>query len=222
MLPIETCTPLTLKKLCIDNIDLRYAADTYMRLIRFSALESLIIGGCVGADAVFSQMSKPHLRPARLKKIRWFHEETSEPHAIEAFEGLLESITGLEILHVDINNLRGLPGASAVAHHGKTLKCLSIRSRMESHTTLYERDGFDEICNNCTELQQLSMTFPPTSVSDANRNTEFNTYLVTLLLTFSSFLLQETDLTKQRTRDLRASYASMFLNWISFLHSVYF
>ena len=92
---------MILKKLSIDNIDLRYAADTYMKFIQFSALESFVVGGCRGADTVFAQMSKPHLRPTKLKKIRWFHgEEGSEAHALEAFDGLLEAITGLEILHV--------------------------------------------------------------------------------------------------------------------------
>lgn len=97
-MPFETCTtPMTLKKLTIDNVDLRYAADTYMKFINFSALESFVVGGCVGADAVFAQMSKPHLRPGKLKKLRWFHEAVNEPHALEAFEGLLEAITRLEV-----------------------------------------------------------------------------------------------------------------------------
>lgn len=88
---------MTLKKLTIDNNDLRYAADTYMKFIQFSALESFVVGGCIGADAVFAQMSKPHLRPGKLKKLRWFHEAPNEPHALEAFEGLLEAIAGLEV-----------------------------------------------------------------------------------------------------------------------------
>lgn len=50
-MPFDTCTtPMTLKKLTIDNIDVRYAADTYMKLIDFSALESFVIGGCSGAE----------------------------------------------------------------------------------------------------------------------------------------------------------------------------
>lgn len=179
MMPFETCSPIILKKLSIDNIDLRYAADTYMKFIKFSALESLVIGGCQGADTVFAQMSKPHLRPTKLKKIRWFHaEETSEIHALEAFDGLLESITGLEILHVDIKNFGGLPNTTAIAHQGKTLTILGIRSRTASSNTMrYESHQLDEICTACTELRQLSITFPTTSVSDARPSSEFKTYL---------------------------------------------
>lgn len=175
MLPFETCTPIVLKKLSIDNIDLRYAADTYMRFIKFSALESLVIGGCLGADAVFAQMSKPHLCPIKLKKLRWFHREnSSETHALEAFDGLLESIHGLEILHVDVRSFNGLPKHTAVANHGKTLRVLGIRSQTASSDLLeYDSYQFDRICTACTELRQLSITFPNTCVSDAKPSTDF-------------------------------------------------
>ena len=179
-MPFSTCTtPMTLKKLTVDNIDLRYAADTYMKFIKFSALESLVVGGCVGADAVFAQLSKPHLRPTNLKKLRWFHEASGEPHVLEAFEGLLEAITGLEVLHVDTNNIAGLPKASAISNHGKSLRILGIRSRMPATAILlYENDQFEEICNHCLELRQLGITFPITSVSDAEPSDDFTTYLV--------------------------------------------
>lgn len=180
MMPFETCTPIVLKKLSIDNIDLRYAADTYMKFIKFSTLESLVIGGCQGADAVFAQMSKPHLRSNKLRKIRWFHgEELTETHALEAFDGLLEAINGLEILHVDIKHFNGLPNPTAIAHHGKTLRVLGIRSRTaQGNPMRYDSDQLDEICTACTELRQLSLTFPSTSVSDAHPSSEFKQHLV--------------------------------------------
>ena len=179
-LPFDRCTsPMQLKKLTLDYVDLRYAADTYMKFIDFRSLESFVVGGCTGADAVFAQMSKPHVRPPRLKKLRWFHEAVGETHALEAFEGLLEAISGLEVLHVDTNNIAGLPKAAAISHHGKTLQILSIRSRMPATAILlYESDQFEEICNNCLELRQLGITFPTTFVSDAEPSSDFTTYLV--------------------------------------------
>ena len=179
MMPFETCTPMILKKLIIDNIDLRYAADTYMKFINFSALETFYIGACRGADTIFAQMSKPHLRPTKLKKIRWFHGEETETHTLEAFDGLLEALSGLEILHVDIKNFGELPNPTAIAHHGKTLQILGIRSRTASSNPMsYENDQLDEICTACTELRQLSITFPTTSVSDARPSVEFKQALV--------------------------------------------
>ncbi|MCJ1274043.1 hypothetical protein MMC21_001837 [Puttea exsequens] len=177
-MPFDRCTdPMILKKLSIDNIDLRYAADTYMKFIKFNALESLVIGGCTGEDAVFAQLSKPHLRPTKLKKLRWFHEDDNENHALEAFEGLLEATAGLEVLHVETNNLGSLPKAGAIGHHGKTLQILGVRNRMPQGLVMYEPDQFEEICTSCLELRQLSVTFPNTSVSDAFPSSEFKAFL---------------------------------------------
>jgi len=43
---------------------------------------------------------------------------------------------------------------------------------------MYESEQFEEICNNCLELRQLGITFPITSVSDAEPSSEFTAYLV--------------------------------------------
>lgn len=208
-MPFDRCTtPMALKKLTLDNVDLRYAADTYMKIIQFSALESLVVGGCTSPDAVFAQMSKPHLRPTKLKKLRWFHEAAGDPHALEAFEGLLEAITGLEVLMSDTSNIAGLPKAAAISHHGKTLQLLSIRSRMPSPAiSLYESDQIEEICNNCLELRQLSITFPITSVSDAEPSSDFTTYLVMTLCSPCYYLLTTVPALMQ---EIAASYNNQF------------
>lgn len=190
MNPLENCAPVRLRKLTIDNIDVRYAADTYMKAIDFSCLESIVIGGCPGVDAMFAQMSKAHIRPNRLKKLRWFHESLTEPyarvepHALEAFEGLLEGLLGLEIIHMDISNIGGLPKPSAITHHAKTLKILAVRSRMAisqasfDAVQCYEQDEFNEITTGCTELRQLSVATPRTNVSRPKPYLEFTTFMV--------------------------------------------
>ena len=82
-------------------------------------------------------------------------------------------------MHVDINNINGLPNALAISHHDKTLEVLEIRSRMPTEIILlYDIEQFEELCNNCLELRQLSITFPITSVSEAEPSSLFTTYLV--------------------------------------------
>lgn len=138
----------------------------------------------MGADILFSQLSKPHLRPSKLKNLRWLQEDTNEPHALEAFEGLLEGLSGLEILHIDINNMQVLPKPAALAHHGKTLKSLFVRSAANTSAAnsprinTYETHEFDVICTGCTELRQLSVTFPPTVVSHAVLDSDYKSFLV--------------------------------------------
>ena len=179
MMPFEKCNPISPKKLTIESIDLRYAADTYMKLIKFSALESLVIGGCQGASTVFAQMSKPSLRPNNLKKIRWFHgEDINENDALNAFDGLLEAISGLEELMVDVANFRALPNHTAIVRHGKTLQVLGVNGRTDTSSLLrYETNQLNEICTACTELRQFSITFPTTSVSHARPNPDFRASL---------------------------------------------
>lgn len=41
--PFDSCTPMVLKNLSLENIELRHAADTYMKVITFSTLEDLQI-----------------------------------------------------------------------------------------------------------------------------------------------------------------------------------
>ena len=186
MLPLEDCTPIRLKKLTIDNIDIRYAVDTYMKAMDFTCLESLVIGGCPGADALFAQLSKPSFRPNRLKKIRWFHETSAEPHALESFEGLLEGLLGLEVIHVDLRNIGGLPKSSAITHHAKTLRILALQSRTRHDNAhfysldCYKQEEFDEITTECAEIHQLSIATPKTDVSDAKPSSEFTSFLVCL------------------------------------------
>lgn len=43
MLPFESCKPMAIRNLSFDNIELRYAADTYMKVFTFTTLEDLQI-----------------------------------------------------------------------------------------------------------------------------------------------------------------------------------
>ena len=149
----------------------------------FTETGRLIAIRCVGADVVFSQLSKPHLRPSKLRVFRWLQEEINEPHALEAFEGLLEGLSRLETLHVEIKNMLTLPKPSALIHHGKTLTSLFVHSQPSSSTEVhtYETQEFDEICTNCTELRQLSISFPSTSVSHPHPSPDYKTFLVCIL-----------------------------------------
>ena len=72
-----------------------------------------------------------------------------------------------------------VPNALAISHHDKTLEVLEIRSRMPTEIILlYDIEQFEELCNNCLELRQLSITFPITSVSEAEPSSLFTTYQV--------------------------------------------
>ena len=57
-MPFEKCTPLAIRDLTLQKINLRYAADTYCRVIDFRAIKALRVFGCSGADSLFAELSK--------------------------------------------------------------------------------------------------------------------------------------------------------------------
>ena len=176
--PFDRCSPHMLTWLRLEHISLRYAADTYLRVIKFSVLKSLELYQCDGAENLFAQLSKPHIRPGQLKHLHWIQRNINESHVLEAFEGMLESLLGLETLLIEIDTIDNLPKAKAITHHGKTLKYLSIHVQSINNTLNYEPAEFTDICTSCPELVQLSVAFPNTSVDSAEASPDYATFLV--------------------------------------------
>ena len=56
MLPFESCTPMVLKSVSFDSIELRYAADTYMKIMNFHLLEDLEIHESVKTSEMISRI----------------------------------------------------------------------------------------------------------------------------------------------------------------------
>jgi hypothetical protein len=150
-----------------------------MRIIKFSGLEKLEIRNCAGAEAVFAQLSKPHLRPTKLRSLRWMDDGKSEAHALEAFEGLVESINSLETLHLYVSNMRALPKISSIVQHKKTLRSLSIHSQgnRDQPVFAYEIDDYSRLTVECCNLRQLSIMFPKTAI-DHDLSPDFAAFLV--------------------------------------------
>ena len=131
---------------------------------------------------MFSQLSKPHLRPSRLESLRWMDDDKSDAHSVEAFEGLLESISGLKTLDVYINRVESPPRMTPILHHKGTLLSLSIHSQQSREIQhYYAEDNFGVLCSECSKLRQLSITFPRTSAEGAIFAPEFLSYVVSNL-----------------------------------------
>ena len=147
--------------------------------MKFSSLEQLEICDCAGADGLFAQLSKPHIRPNRLKTLRWMDDCSAEPHGLEAFEGLLEGLSSLVTIHVYVNNLMALPKVTTITRHSSTLRSLSIHTQ-ESSTAphCYSDADFSKICTDCSEIRELSVMFPKSNIEGLNPSDEFEAFLV--------------------------------------------
>ena len=181
MMPFESCTPLALKVLQLDNINLRYVSNSYLRVINMPALADLSIWECPGADALFAELSKPHLRPSHLKTLRFCHHDDDQYYGLDALEGFLRSITGLVTLRIDISNTRELPKDDCITKHSASLESLSIfASKSDADFFQYSTGVLSRMCSACTGLHQLSIAPPsrPATLGNSASIENFETFLV--------------------------------------------
>ncbi len=121
------------------------------------ALEELSIWERPGADALFNELNKPHLRPLHLKTLRFYHHEDDQHYGLGALQGFLRSTSGLVTLHTEISNTQGLPKAECIVKHSASLESLSVNvSKTDMDIFQYCPYVFTVICGTCRRLRQLS------------------------------------------------------------------
>ncbi|KAH7015982.1 hypothetical protein B0J12DRAFT_418907 [Macrophomina phaseolina] len=167
MIPLESCKPLALTELTLQNVHLRYSAETWCRAIKFSALKKLAIFDCPGACTLFAELSKPNKLPRSLETLEFKHEDNRESDALHALDNFLCLVTGLKAITIDISNVKELPAAAGIIRHGKTLKMLNVHANaadLLEDEYVYTSVDFEAICRECSELEQMSVGFPATSI----------------------------------------------------------
>jgi hypothetical protein len=108
MQPFAQCTPLALKEITLQKINLRYAAETYCRLINFHTVKSIRIFACPGADALFAELSKSTKLPEKLETLEVKHEDNTEQDMSGALDGFMCLVTGIKTLTIDFTNAKSL------------------------------------------------------------------------------------------------------------------
>jgi len=169
--PFENCTPLSLKDLTLQKINLRYAADTYCKFVDFRNLKAMRLFGCPGADSLFAELCKSTKLPQKLETLEFKHDDNPENDALNALDGFLCLVSGIKILTLDICYAKQLPSSNGITRHSKTLIELNVhasRGDGEEEELVYDLDDFEKICKSCTLVEQLSAAFPATSVIRAH------------------------------------------------------
>ncbi|KAF1985842.1 hypothetical protein K402DRAFT_421767 [Aulographum hederae CBS 113979] len=169
--PFESCTPLQLRDLTLQKINLRYAADTYCKFVDFRSIKALRIFGCSGADSMFAELSKSTKLPERLETLEIKHDDNQENDTLNALDGFLCLVSGIKVLTMDICYAKALPSSAGITRHSRTLQELNVhasRGDGEEEELVYEYDQFEKICTECTQIEQLCAAFPATSVIRAH------------------------------------------------------
>lgn len=168
MHPFAECTPLALKEITLQKLGLRYAADTYCKIIDFRTVKGIRIFSCTGTDALFAELSKSTKLPQKLETLEVKFTDNAESDGLSALDGFLCLVAGIKVLTLDYSNVNNLPAFAGITRHGKSLKQVSVHaSRVPEESDdelVYDYASFSAICKDCTLLEQLSMAFPTVSV----------------------------------------------------------
>jgi hypothetical protein len=168
MQPFAKCTPIALKEITLQKLKLRYAADTYCKIIDFRSVQSIRIFACSGADALFAELSKSTKLPTKLETLEVKHDDNPDNDGLGALDGFMCLVSGIKILSLDLTSSRSLPAAAGIIRHSKTLKQLNVHASLGSDSCdeelVYDYASFSQICHECPLLEQLSVAFPSVSV----------------------------------------------------------
>ncbi|KAJ4312828.1 hypothetical protein N0V94_007252 [Neodidymelliopsis sp. IMI 364377] len=166
MQPFAKCTPLALKEITLQKLGLRYAADTYCKIIDFRTVRSIRTFSCTGTDALFAELSKSTKLPQKLETLEVKLDDNPENDGLCALDGFLCLVSGLEVLTLDYASVNTLPASAGIVRHGKTLTQLSIHGSRDDcdDELVYDYASFSQICKDCSLLEQISMAFPNVSV----------------------------------------------------------
>lgn len=167
MQPFEKCTPTVLKEITLQKINLRYAANTYCKLIDFRTVKSIRLFACAGADALLAELSKSTKLPEKLEVLEFKHDDNNENDGLGALDGFLCLVSGIKTLTIDFSYAKTLPAAAGIIRHGKTLKTLNVHAtRIPDECDdelVYDYSSFSQICKECSLLEQVSVAFPQVS-----------------------------------------------------------
>jgi len=179
MQPFEKCTPLALKEITLQKLHLRYASETYCRLIDFQSVKGIRVFSCSGADALFAELSKSTKLPDRLETLEVKHEDNDENDGLDAIDGFLCLVSGLKVLTLDMIDAKSLPAAAGIVRHGKTLTTLNVHASTGPDSCdeelVYDDASFGLICQECSGLEQMSMAFPHVSLLQS-KNESFTAF----------------------------------------------
>lgn len=150
MQPFSKCTPLALKEITLQKISLRYAANTYCKLIDFRSVQSIRIFACAGADALLAELSKSTKLPDKLETLEFKHDDNHENDGLGALDGFMCLVSGIKVLTIDLTYAKSLPAAAGIIRHGKTLKLLNVHAGRNpdelDDELVYDYSSFSQIC----------------------------------------------------------------------------
>jgi hypothetical protein len=102
--PFDQCNPLpNLKAIQLRDVNVRFCADTWCKIIDFNKIEDLQLIHCTGADTLLGHLSKATNLPRKLKVLVLRHRDNQQNEALLALDGFLCLVSGIKELCIDLS-----------------------------------------------------------------------------------------------------------------------
>lgn len=163
--------PLTLRRLELFAVDLRWSEQTLAPALEFGTLKELKIRDCLGTDVFMTAISEPSSRtPPSLEvlHIRYQNWMSPEP-VVRAIDTYLESSqNSLVKLWLCLLGCTSQPKASSILRHGSTLQQLFVDVMDTANPALkdsyyahvYSIEDWYSLMRGLVKLVQLGVSFP--------------------------------------------------------------
>ncbi len=172
--PFGDSRPMVLTSLILEEVNLKYAAKTYVRVIGFEKLAILEVRDCERADLFFTALSHPSVGiPPKVRSLTVSHREPEGQNGIlAAVEDYLSSFKGLHDLKIHLENVKNLPAVAQIIRHSDTLNVLYVEAMagrggyVNDDSFRYSYDDFHMLCRAVSSVVQLGIAFPDTDIAD--------------------------------------------------------
>lgn len=165
--------------LCINGLDLRYAAAILLENISVIRLSLLTVQNCGNPDAFFHGLQSQEHRLRTMVTAACFSDEW--PATWLSMNNLLVSFQGLETLVVCHPTSTHELGLEAVVHHASTLQMLYINFPGQA---AYPSSQVERLFTNFKRLEQMALPLPVSGLEDEHLNDrpELASYLVSFVM----------------------------------------
>ena len=163
--PYGTSAPLLLEVLLLSQVELNYAPRTFMRVIKFTNLHTLVLQSCSGSHALLKALKLLFETDGTSLHSFDYQGAAIQP---EIMEGFLSSFTGLRSLkcyYCDDDQI-DLPRLSCIKGHCSTLKRLGLDNFNEDrHGRLIYKplavEDAEMLGQDFLELREVAVVSPP-------------------------------------------------------------
>ena len=170
--PYGTSAPLPLELLLFSQIELSYAPRTFMKVLQFTKLHTLVLNCCDGSQALLKALKLLFETDGTSLHSFDYQGTAIQPEIMEGFLSCFTGLRSLKCYYCD-NEQISVPSLSCIKGHSPTLKRLGLDNFNEGprgrpiYQPLAIRDA-EVLGRNFPALRAVAVVSPPLRISHAH------------------------------------------------------